>query len=67
VAGLSELDVIVSFNSTPIATAQDLLDATNITPPGSTVEMTYLNPGGGGDQIANVSLTTSPDDTPVLM
>jgi hypothetical protein len=62
-AGLVSGDVITSFGSTPVATLQDLQDAANLTPPGTTVQITYAD-GTDTGQTTSVTMGAYPTDTP---
>jgi hypothetical protein len=55
--------VITSFGSAPIATAQDLQDASELTPPGTTVKVTYAE-GANTGETASVTMAAFPSDNP---
>jgi hypothetical protein len=62
-AGLAQGEVITSFGSTAIATAQDLQNATDLTPPGTTLKITYAS-GASVGQTASVTMGAFPSDNP---
>jgi hypothetical protein len=62
-AGLAQGDVITSFGSNPIATALDFQNAADLTPPGTTVQITYAD-GTSTAEMASVTMSEFPSDSP---
>lgn len=60
-AGLAEGDVITSFGSTAIATAEALQKAAELTPPGTSVQVGYYDTSGA-TQTADLTLGAYPTD-----
>lgn len=62
-AGLVSGDVITAFGSTPVAILQDLQNGANLSPPGTTVQITYAD-GSDTGQTTSVTMGAYPTDTP---
>ena len=61
-AGLAQGDVITSFGSTAIATAQDLQNVAYLTPPGTSVQITYAD-GADTGETATITMASFPADS----
>ena len=62
-AGFAVGDVITSFGSTQINSEQDLTLALDLTPPGTTVQVAYVDSSGSTHTTA-VTVSSYPTDTP---
>jgi putative serine protease PepD len=63
-AGLAQGDVITSFGSTAVANVQELTNAAYLTPPGTSVQVTYYADGAATAQTATITMGSFPADDP---